>query len=130
MLSGPSVCEAAPGMVSQAPGRHGAVCGESAEEVRGHRAARLRDEGLARVVGRAQKRDRLLGRTGRAYLSPRQPAYEAVPVLGLARARGEGGVSRRAFSLRGVYAAEDHAAACQRRTDAIVYLFHLAPYEA
>ena len=52
----------ASGVVLEAPRRHDPVRGESAEEVPGHLPVLLRDAGLARALGGAEERGRLLDR--------------------------------------------------------------------
>ncbi len=58
-----------PKLVPLAPRRQRAVRRESAEEIPGHLPVRFRDRGLARAVGRAEERVRLLDRRRRARSS-------------------------------------------------------------
>ncbi len=67
--------------------RHDPVRREPAEEVPGHLPLRLRDRAVARAVGRAEERRAVLGRAGRADLPRRQPAHQAVRLLGVADRR-------------------------------------------
>src|SRR6185437_16404119 len=83
-----SVRARAPGMVPQAAGRLGAIRGEPAEEVPGYLSLLVRVRRLAGALGGAEERVRVLDRPGRAHLPGRQPAYEAVRVLGMADRRG------------------------------------------
>ena len=84
VLAGSSVAEGASDVVRVASRRHAALRRESAEEVSGHRESGLLCEGReAGVVGRIARRVPVLDRAGRADFPRRQPAYEAVPVLGM-----------------------------------------------
>src|SRR5215470_14509395 len=55
MHSGSSVRATTSGVVQNAPGRHGSVCGESAEEVSGHLPLGFRDFAVAGAVGGIEK---------------------------------------------------------------------------
>ncbi len=57
------------------------------------------------AVGRAARGRPVLGRPRCAYLPRRQPAHQAVPVLGLADRRGAARASRRDLPRRGLHAA-------------------------
>ena len=70
------------------PRRHHQVRREPAQEVPGHLSLRFRVRRLARPVGGAQERRPVLDRPRRQDLPRRQPAHQAVPLLGVAdRAR-------------------------------------------
>ena len=63
--------------------RHDPLRREPAQEVRGHLPLRLRVRGLAGLVDGAARRRPFLDRSGRAHLQGRQPAHEAVRLLGV-----------------------------------------------
>ena len=66
------------------PGRHDQVRREPAEEVPGHLSARLRVRRLARRSGRScSDVFAVLDRARRPHLPRRQPAHQAVPLLGV-----------------------------------------------
>ncbi len=74
------------------------------------------------------RRRAVLGRAGRAHLPRRQPAHEAVAVLGMADRRGARGVSGCDLPRRGVHPAEDDVAARQARLHPVLHLLHLAQH--
>ena len=88
-------------MVPASAGRHDQVRREPAEEVPGHLPVRLRVGGLAGAVARAEGRDRVLDRARRDDLPRRQPAHQAVPLLGVgARRDPQARTPRRSSSPR------------------------------
>ncbi|CAA9553593.1 MAG: GH13_3 / GH13, partial [uncultured Thermomicrobiales bacterium] len=125
VLARPPVDPRAPGLVPHPPRRHDRVRGEPAEEVPGH----LPDQLLVRrprgALGGLPRRAPVLGRARRHDVPRRQPAHQAVRLLGVgdrggaARAPG-GGVPR-----RGVHAAEEAAAAREAGLLAVVHVLHL-----
>ena len=117
-------------MVQASARRQRAIRGEPAEEIPGHLSVRFRERRLARPVGRAEERRRVLDRAGRADISRRQSAHQAVRVLGMAHRRDQARDSRRDLPRRGVHAAEGHAPAGEARLHAVVHLLHLAQHQA
>ena len=92
-------CKRASGVVPQAARRHDPVRREPAEEVPGHLSVRLRDRRLARAVGGAARACSTfwIG-AGRAHLPRRQPAHQAVRVLGVGdRARSSASIPTSIF---------------------------------
>ena len=84
VLARPSLDQGAPGMVRLAAGRHDQVRREPAEEVRGHRQRPLLRRRAARRSGTRCATSSCSGcEQGRADLPRRQPAHQAVPVLGM-----------------------------------------------
>ena len=120
----------APGVVPQAAGRHRPVRREPAEEVPGHLSVQLRIRGLAGAVARARERVRVLDRRGRAHIPRRQPAHQAVPVLGMGDRRDQARASGRDLPLGGIHAPEGDAPAGQARLHAVVHVLHLAQHQA
>ncbi len=116
-------------MVPPPPGRHDQVRGEPAEEVPGHLSAQLRVRGLAGAVGRAEGRRSILDRARRHDLPRRQPAHQAVRVLGVGDRRGQARAPRGDLPRRGVHPAEGDAATGQVRVLAVLHLLHLAQHE-
>src|SRR5262249_60891769 len=80
--------------------------------------------------GRPPRRSALLARGGCPDLPGRQPAHQAVPVLGVADRRSAAPTSRRDLPLRGVHAAEGHASPDEARLQPVVHLLRLAEHEA
>ena len=76
-------------MVPAPAGRHDQVRREPAEEVSGHLPDQLRVGRLASAVGRAEARHRVLDRPRRDDLPRRQPAHQAVPLLGVGARRDQ-----------------------------------------
>ncbi len=95
----------APGVVSASAGRHHSVRRESAEEIPGHLPVPLRRRSVARAVGGAEERGRLLDRTRRAHLPCGQSAHQAVRDVGMADRRSAARASGRTVPRRGVHAA-------------------------
>ena len=89
-----------------------------------------RRRALAGAVGRAEERGAVLDRPGRAHLPRRQPAHQAVPVLGMADRRDQAGLSRDDLSGRGVHAPEGDVPAGQARLHPVVQLLPLAQHQA
>src|SRR5215213_10411686 len=67
----------------------------------------------------------VLGRLRREGLPRRQPAHEAVPVLGVADRGGPQGRPRRGVPRRGVHSPRGHARARQARLHAVLHVLHL-----
>ena len=88
----------------------------------------FRDRRLARAVGRAPRRRRVLVRARRPHLPRGQSAHQGVRLLGVDDRRRSGAISRHDLSVRGVHAAEDHAVSRQDRLHAVVHLLHLAKH--
>ena len=80
----PPVADRAPGVVPAAPRRHAQVRREPAQALPGHLQLQLGHAGLARAVAGVARRRHPLGRRRRQVLPRRQPAHQAVPVLGVA----------------------------------------------
>ena len=118
----------APRVVPPPPRRHDPVRREPAEALRGHLPARLRGRGVGRAVGRPARRRALLDRPRRAHLPRRQPAHEAVRVLGVADRRGQGRAPRRDLPRRGVHAAEGDEPAREGGLHAVVHVLHVAQH--
>ncbi len=116
-------------MVPPPARRDDQVCREPAQEVPGHLSDRLRERGLARPLRRAARRLPLLDRPRRDHLPGRQPAHQAVPVLGLGDPRGLRPPPRDDLPGRGVHPAQDHAPAGQRGLPAVLQLLHLAEHQ-
>ena len=76
-----------------------------------------------------QRRHRVLDRARRDDLPRRQPAHQAVPLLGVGDRRGQARASRRDLPRRGVHAAEGDALPGQARLHAVVHLLHLAQHQ-
>ena len=91
-LRRPPVADRAPRVVPPPPRRHDQVRREPAQEVPGHLQLQLGHAGLEGAVGGVAADRALLGRRRREGLPRRQPAHEAVPVLGVA---DQGGPRRR-----------------------------------
>ena len=102
-------CKAASRVVPAAARRHDQVRGEPAEEISGHLPDRLRVERLGGALDGAEARHRVLDRARRQDLPRRQPAHQAVPVLGVGARRDQAAASRRHLPVRGVHPAEGDA---------------------
>ena len=99
VLARPSLRQRAPRVVPPPARRHHQVRREPAQEVPGHLSDRLRVRRLAGALGRAPGRLPLLDRPRGQDLPGRQPAHQAVPLLGLGdRARSGTRASRRRSS--------------------------------
>ena len=121
----PPVADRAPRVVPPPPGRDAQVRREPAQEVPGHLQRQLGVRGLARPVGRVAADLPVLGRRRREGLPRRQPAHEAVPVLGVADQGGPQGRPRRGLPRRGVHAPRRDARAGQARLHAVLHVLHL-----
>ena len=121
----PPVADRAPRVVPPPPGRDAQVRREPAQEVPGHLQRQLGVRGLARPVGRVAADLPVLGRRRREGLPRRQPAHEAVPVLGVADQGGPQGRPRRGLPRRGVHAPRGDARAGQARLHAVLHVLHL-----
>src|SRR5579859_3155847 len=128
VLARPPLRAPASGMVQAPSRRHDPVRGESAEEVRGHRPIRFRDRELARAVAGAPVRRAVLDRAGRAHLPGRQPAHQALRLLGVAHRRGQAELARRHLPVRGVHPAQGHVPARQARVQPVVHVPRLAQH--
>src|SRR5437773_1476151 len=115
-------------MVPAPARRHHPVRREPAQEVRGHRAVRLRDRVVARAVGRAPVSRRVLGGAGREDPAYRQPAHQAVPVLGLAHRRGQAQAPRGHLPFGGVHTAEGDVPPRQGGLQPVVHLLRVAQH--
>ena len=126
----PPVGAGAPGVVPHAARRHDPVRREPAQEIPGHLSVRLRDRRLARAVGGAARACSCSGSTqGVTHLPRRQPAHQAVPVLGVGdRARSSASIPDVHLPRRGVHPAEGDVPARQARLHAVVHLLHLAQH--
>ena len=129
VLARPSMGPRAPRVVPAPARRLDPVRGEPPETLPGHLPVRLRVRGLGIAVGRAARRRPLLGRARRDDLPRRQPAHQAVRVLGVADRRGARATSRGRLSRRSVHAAGGHAPPGQGGLLAVVHLLHLAQHE-
>ena len=69
VLARPSLAQAASAMVQAPAGRLDALCGKSAEEIRGHRQPRFLSRRCRRAVECAARRGAVLDRAGRAAFS-------------------------------------------------------------
>ncbi len=78
------------------------------------------------AVDGAARRRRFWIAPRRAHLPRRQPAHQAVRLLGVDDRRRAVAPSRRAVPRRGVHAAQGDAGARQARLHAVVHLLHLA----
>ena len=125
-------CKRAPGLVRLAAGRHDPLCREPAEEVRGHRQRRFLRHGRgARLCGsRCATWSLFWVGAGRAAVPRRQPAHQAVPVLGMADRRRARALSGRDLPRRGLHPAEGDVPAGQDRLLAVLHLLHLAQHQA
>ena len=82
--------------------------------------------GLAGAVGRVAARSSCSGSThGVKCLPRRQPAHEAVRVLGVADRRGPQGRPRRGLPRRGVHPPRGDARAGQARLHAVLHVLHV-----
>ena len=77
-----------------------------------------------------QERRPVLDRPGHPDLSRRQPAHEAVRVLGMADRRRQARLPRDDLSRRGVHAPEGHVPAGQARLHPVVQLLPVAEHQA
>src|SRR5260221_2548750 len=126
MFARPSLAESPSAMVQAAPRRLDALCGKSAEEIRGYRQSGLRVRRRGRTVECAARRGPVLDRPGGEDFSGRQSPYKAVSVLGMADPSGSTSPSRWDLPGGGVHAAEADERPCQTRLYPILHLFHLA----
>ena len=116
-------------MVRLAARRHDQVRREPAEEVRGHRQLPLLPRGDPRHLVRDARDVPALVRARREAVPRRQPAHQAVPVLGVGDRRGAGAAPGRDLPRRGLHPAEGDEAARQGRLLAVLLLLHLAQRE-
>jgi starch synthase (maltosyl-transferring) len=92
-----------PEWFSSAPRRHAEVRGEPAQEVPGHLQRQLGHRGLAGALAGAAGGRAALGAPRRPRLPRRQPAHEAVRVLGVADRGDPRRGARRRLPRRGVH---------------------------
>ena len=115
-----------PEWFQQPPRRHAQVRREPAQEVPGHLQLQL---GLRRTgagCGRRAARSCCSWVDARREGLPRrQPAHEAVPVLGVADRRGPQGRPRRDLPRRGVHPPRGDARAGQARLHPVLHVLHL-----
>ena len=71
---------------------------------------------------------RLLDRPGRAHLPRRQPAHQALRVLGMGDRRGQARAPRRHLPVRGLHPAQGDAPAGQARVHPVLHLLRLAQH--
>ena len=126
VLARPSLRARASRVVQAAPRWHGAVRGESAEEIPGHLSLRLRDARVAKSVGRAQKHLRVLARPRGDDLPCRQSAHQGFRFLGVVHWRAEGEAPGTHPALGSIHPAAGDAQARQARLHAVLHLFHMA----
>ena len=125
-LARPPVAQGAPGVVPAAPRRHAQVRREPAQALPGHLQLQLGHAGLARAVAGAGATSSLHWvDAGRQGLPRRQPAHEAVPVLGVADRRGPRGRPRRGLPRRGVHPPRGDAPAGEDRLHPVLHVLHL-----
>ena len=86
-------------------------------------------QALPVALVRAARRRAVLGGARREDLPRRQPAHQAVPVLGMDDPRGAGPLSRRDLPRRGLHPAEGDEAPRQGRLHPVLYLLHLAQHQ-
>ena len=108
VLARPPLRQRAPAVVQAPPGRQHSLRREPAQALPGHLPHRLRDRRLAGAVGRARERLPLLDRAGREDLPRRQPAHQAVRVLGVADRAHQGRPPGRPLPGRGVHQPAHH----------------------
>ena len=124
-LRRPPVADRAPRVVPAAPRRHDQVRREPAQEVPGHLQLQLGHAGLEGAVGGVASDRPVLGRRRHQGVPRRQPAHEAVPVLGVADQGGPRRRPRRDLPGGGVHAAGRDARAGQARLHAVLHLLHV-----
>ena len=124
-LRRPPVADRAPGVVPPPPGRHDQVRREPAQEVPGHLQLQLGHAGLEGAVGRVAADHAGVGRGRREGVPDRQPAHQAVPVLGVADPGGPRGRPRRDLPRRGVHPPRRDARAGQARLRAVLHVLHV-----
>ena len=112
-------------MVPPPPRRHAQVRREPAQALPGHLQRELGVGGLARPLAGAARRRAALGRPRREGVPRRQPAHQAVRVLGVADRRGARARSRRGLPRRGVHPPGRDAPAGQARLQPVLHLLHL-----
>ena len=125
LLARPPVAQGAPGVVLPPPRRDAQVRREPAQEVPGHLQRQLRLRRLAQPVGRAAGRRAPLGRSRREGLPRRQPAHQALRLLGVAHQGDPRDRPRRDLPGRGLHPALGHARAGQDRLHAELHVLHL-----
>jgi starch synthase (maltosyl-transferring) len=96
----------------------------------GHLPDQLRVGGLAGALAGTEGRVRVLDRAPGQDLSRRQPAHQAIPLLGVGARRAQTRAPGCDFSVRGVYPTESHALSREVRLYTVVLLLHVAQYES
>ncbi len=96
------------------------------KKLRGHRQLPLLPRRDARHLARDARHVPALVRARREDLPRRQPAHQAVPVLGVGDRRGPVAAPRRDLPRRGLHPAEGDEAPRQGRLLAVLLLLHLA----
>ena len=129
VLARPSLVDGASGVVQPAPRRHAEVRREPAEALPGHLQRQLRVGGLAGALAGAARRRPALGRARDHGLPRRQPAHEALGVLGVADRGGAPGPSGGDLPRRGVHAPVDDDDAREARVRAELHVLHLEEHE-
>ena len=129
VLARPPLGARAPRVVPPPARRLDPLRREPAQEVPGH----LPDQLLARrrrrprgAVGGVPRHPRPLDRPRRPHLPRRQPAHQAVGVLGVADPRRAGPAPRRDLPGRGVHPPEDDGQAGRGRLQPELHVLHLA----
>ena len=130
VLSRPSMGARAPRVVPAPRRRHDPLRREPAEEVRGHLPSRLRNEGSRGALERAARRGPLLVREGRPDLPRRQPAHEAVRLLGMAARGGQERPSRRPVPVGGVHPPARDGTPGQDRLRPVLHVLRVAADQA
>ncbi len=125
LLARPPVAQGAPRVVLPPPRRHAQVRREPAQEVPGHLQRQLRVRRLAQPLGRAAGRRAPLGRSRREGLPRRQPAHEALRLLGVAHQGDPRDRPRRDLPGRGLHPPLGHARAGQDRLHAELHVLHV-----
>src|SRR6266700_198098 len=126
MLAGPSLDRRASGLVPAQTRRLHSIRRESAQEIRGHRQPGLLLSRQRTALDGAARRAPVLDRAGGSHLSRRQPAHQAVSILGVADPRGSSGRSQRHLPGGSLHAPEAHEGAGQAGFQPVLHLFHLA----
>ncbi len=122
--------EAHPGWFSWRPDGSIRYAENPAQEISGHRQCRFlcRGRDPVALAGAARRGAGLGGRRGQD-LSRRQPAHQAIAVLGVADRRHSRARPGRAVPGRGLHPAGDDEAAGQDRLQHELHLFHLAQHQ-
>ena len=125
LVTRPPVAQGPPGVVPAAPRRHAQVRREPAQALPGHLQLQLGHAGLARAVAGVARRRHPLGRRRHQVLPRRQPAHQAVPVLGVADQGGPRARPQRGLPRRGVHPPRRHAPAGEDRLHPVLHVLHL-----